>query len=200
MKEEKEKNGWLKQSQEEKNKIYSFCDDYIKFLNDVKTEREAVCYIVDILVCNGFKNIDDVKTLNFGDKVYFVNKNKCVYASVIGYNSIINGLNIIGAHIDSPRLDLKPNPIYEDLEQTLFKTHYYGGIKKYQWTAIPLALHGTIILKNGDKVDISIGENPGDPVFCINDLLPHLDRGPTKQGGAAIEGETVKCASWRASL
>ena len=106
--------------------------------------------------------------------MYFVNRKKSVYAAIIGSNSLLNGLNIIGSHIDSPRLDLKPNPLYEELEQTLFKTHYYGGIKKYQWTNNPLSIHGTVVKTNGEKVNICIGEKEEDPIFTITDLLPHL--------------------------
>ena len=123
---------------------------------------------------NGFKCICEYETLNPGDKVYYINREKSMYLAVIGEDSIENGVNIIGAHADSPRLDLKPNPLYEDNEFAYFKTHYYGGIKKYQWTTIPLSIHGVIVKPNGEKITVNIGENENDPIFTITDLLPHL--------------------------
>ena len=123
---------------------------------------------------NGFKCICEYERLNPGDKVYYINKNKSVYAAIIGKQKVEDGLNIVGAHIDSPRLDLKPNPLYEEGGFAYFKTHYYGGIKKYQWTTIPLAIHGVVIKTNGEKVTINIGEDEEDPIFTITDLLPHL--------------------------
>ena len=122
----------------------------------------------------GFKDINSMKTLKPGDKIYYINRDKNIYLAVIGKEPIENGLHIIGAHADSPRLDLKPNPVYEDGEFAYLKTHYYGGIKKYQWTTIPLAIHGVIVKSNGEKVEICIGEDDMDPIFTITDLLPHL--------------------------
>ena len=177
MKEEyitKKESGWKKINEEEKDNIFNFSEEYISFLNKSKTERESCDYIVNELNESGFRNIDDVDKLSSGDKVYMINRNKSVYACVIGADDVTNGINFIGSHIDSPRLDLKPNPIYEDAKLALFKTHYYGGIKKYQWTAIPLAMHGVVVKTNGKKIDICIGENDNDPVFTISDLLPHL--------------------------
>jgi len=168
------KSGWENLSKEEMENILSFSDGYISFLNAVKTEREAAKYAEELLIKNGFKNIDDISELSAGDKVYTVNRNKSVYAAVIGTETIDTGLNIVGSHIDSPRLDLKPNPLYEDGGFAYFNTHYYGGIKKYQWTAIPLELHGVIVKPNGEKINISIGGNDEDPIFTITDLLPHL--------------------------
>ena len=168
------KNGWENLSNDEMNEIFNFSDEYISFLNTVKTEREATKFSENLLIQNGFKNIDDIKDLKEGDKVYTVNRNKSVYAAIIGSEKIESGLNIIGSHIDSPRLDLKPNPLYEDSGFAYFNTHYYGGIKKYQWTAIPLELHGVIVKTNGEKINISIGVNDEDPIFTITDLLPHL--------------------------
>ena len=168
------KSGWGNLSDDERDKIFNFSDGYISFLNAVKTEREAAGFAEDLLIENGFKNIDDLESVSAGDKIYTVNRNKSVYAAVIGTDDIQNGLNIIGSHIDSPRLDLKPNPLYEDTGFAYFNTHYYGGIKKYQWTAIPLALHGVIVKTNGEKIDICIGEADEDPIFTITDLLPHL--------------------------
>lgn len=168
------KNGWEIATEEEKQNIFKFCDEYMYFLNRAKTEREAVEFSTDILVKNGFKNIEEVSSLNAGDKVFYINRDKNVYAAVIGKEELEKGINIVGAHIDSPRLDLKPNPVYEDTGFAYLKTHYYGGIKKYQWTTIPLAIHGVIVKANGEKVKINIGEDETDPIFTITDLLPHL--------------------------
>ena len=150
------------------------CDDYIDFLSKCKTERKCVAYITKELEKNGFKNINDVKTLKSGDKVYINKMSKALVALKIGTDDIENGMNILGAHIDSPRLDIKSNPLYEQDGLVYLNTHYYGGIKKYQWTAIPLSLEGVVFLKNGKSVEISIGDNDDDPVFCITDILPHL--------------------------
>lgn len=154
-------------------KMNDFCKEYKEFLNN-KTERECVKYIVGIAKENGFVNLDNKKTLKPNDKVYIVNKNKNVLMAVIGKCDIDNGLNLIASHIDAPRLDLKQNPLYEDNDMALMKTHYYGGIKKYQWTSIPLAMHGVIYNKDNEFIEISIGEDDDDEVFCITDLLPHL--------------------------
>lgn len=184
--------GWTNIKEEEKKEIYSFCDDYIHFLNKGKTEREVNKLIIEDLTQNGFKNIININELKPGDKVYYNNRKKSIYAAVIGSEDITTGLNIIGAHIDSPRLDLKPNPIYEDSKLALFKTHYYGGIKKYQWTTIPLSMHGVIIKTDGTKIDINIGESEDDPIFTITDLLPHLSQKQnTKNLAEAIEGESL---------
>ena len=170
----KRKNVYSEISESEKNEMLKLCDGYIDFLSDCKTERECVHEIVRVAKENGFVNLDDVSKLQPGDKIYSVNRGKNVFMAVIGSEDISSGLNIVGAHIDSPRLDLKQNPLYESEDMALFKTHYYGGIKKYQWTTIPLALHGVIFTKEGKKIELSIGENDNDPVFCITDLLPHL--------------------------
>lgn len=184
--------GWLKLNMEEKNRIFDFCDDYIKFLNESKTERETSNFIINKLENNGFKNINNMDTLNEGDKVYMSNRGKSVYAAIIGKESVTNGLNVIGSHIDSPRLDLKPNPLYEDAKLALFKTHYYGGIKKYQWTTIPLAIHGVVVKPDGTKIEIVIGEDDNDPIFTITDILPHLAQEQyEKKIGKAIEGEDL---------
>ena len=168
------KNGWADLSEEKKNEIYNYCNSYMNFLNKGKTEREIIKVSKEIADNNGFKNIDEVSSLNPGDKVYYINRGKSMYLAVIGYDSIENGINVIGAHADSPRLDLKPNPLYEDDGFAFFKTQYYGGIKKYQWTTIPLALHGVIVKKSGEVIEVNIGENESDPIFVITDLLPHL--------------------------
>ena len=168
------KVGWKNLNDEEKEKIFKFSDEYIYYLNTCKTEREAASFSKEILEKNGFKNIEDCNELKTGDKVYYLNRGKSIYAAVIGQEDIANGLNIIGSHIDSPRLDLKPNPLYEDNGFAYFKTHYYGGIKKYQWTTIPLSIHGVIVKANGEKIQINIGDKEEEPVFTITDLLPHL--------------------------
>lgn len=170
----KKENGWNHKKEEERNTIFEYAKGYIDFMNRSKTEREIIQSSKEIAQSNGFKNIEEVTTLKPGDKVYYVNREKSMYLAVIGTESIEKGINIIGAHADSPRLDLKPNPLYEDSEFAYFKTHYYGGIKKYQWTTIPLAIHGVIVKANGEKVTISIGEEEEDPIFTITDLLPHL--------------------------
>lgn len=166
--------GWENVSEENKQNIFKFSDEYIYFLNKVKTEREATCFVKKMLEENGFKDINTMETLDPGDKVYYINREKSVYSAVIGKEKLENGLRILGAHIDSPRLDLKPNPLYEDNGFAYLKTHYYGGIKKYQWTTIPLSIHGVIVKANGEKITISIGEDENDPIFTITDLLPHL--------------------------
>lgn len=170
----KTNTGWEGLEETQKNKIFTFCDEYINFLNKSKTEREIIKNVKKLAEENGFKNIHEYSNLKPGDKVYYINREKSMYLAVIGENSIENGINIIGAHADSPRLDLKPNPLYEDSGLAFFKTHYYGGVKKYQWTTIPLAMHGVIVKPNGEKVEICIGENEEDPIFTITDLLPHL--------------------------
>ena len=168
------KNGWESASEEEKQSIFKFCDEYIYFLNQSKTERETVTTTKEILLKNNFKDIADTESINPGDKVFYINRDKNIFAAVIGTKNFEEGINIVGAHVDSPRLDLKPNPLYEDSGFAYLKTHYYGGIKKYQWTAIPLSIHGVIVKTNGEKVIINIGEQESDPIFTITDLLPHL--------------------------
>lgn len=168
------KCGWETLADSVKNDVIRFSDEYIHFLNRSKTERESTSFITEILEKNGFVNIKDKMILVPGDKVYYVNREKSVYAAIMGNKPVEAGLNIIGSHIDSPRLDLKPNPLYEDNGFAYFKTHYYGGVKKYQWTTIPLSIHGVIVKANGEKVTINIGEDESDPIFTITDLLPHL--------------------------
>ena len=168
----KKENGW--NTAKNKENIFDYAKGYIDFMNHSKTEREIIKSSKKIAESNGFKNIDELNTLKAGDKVYYINRNKSMYLAVIGKNNIEEGVNMIGAHADSPRLDLKPNPLYEDNELAYFKTHYYGGIKKYQWTTIPLSIHGVIVKKSGEKIEINIGENEEDPIFTITDLLPHL--------------------------
>ncbi len=151
-----------------------FCEGYKSFLDKAKTEREAAAEIIELAKANGYVEFIPGEKYTAGEKIYYNNRNKSVILCVIGKRSIIDGVKIAAAHIDSPRLDLKPNPLYEDTEIALFKTHYYGGIKKYQWTAIPLALHGAVALKDGSVVNVCVGEDEDDPKFVITDLLPHL--------------------------
>lgn len=186
------KNLYLKIDDEQFKKVQNFSENYKNFLNSSKTEREATAFFVQKAKENGFKEIDLNKKYAPGDKVFRVNRNKSVVFAVIGENNSREGFNIAVSHIDSPRIDLKPNPLYESNEIAFFKTHYYGGIKKYQWTAIPLALHGKIILKNQNSIEISIGENENEPCFYISDLLPHLAREQmSKTMSKAIEGESL---------
>ena len=168
------KNGWENLNDDKKQEIYNYCNSYMNFLNNGKTEREIIKESKYIADTNGFVDINSVQSLKAGDKVYYINREKSMYLAVIGYDNIENGINVVGAHADSPRLDLKPNPLYEDDGFAFFKTQYYGGIKKYQWTTIPLALHGVIVKRNGDKIEVNIGESDSDPIFVITDLLPHL--------------------------
>ena len=168
------KCGWEATSDFEKQKINVFGDEFIYFLNNAKTEREAVYFAKEVLQKNGFVDLRDKLVLEPGDKVYYINREKSVYIAIIGTDALETGLNIVGAHIDSPRLDLKPNPLYEDTGFAYLKTHYYGGIKKYQWTTIPLSIHGVIVKTNGEKIKVNIGEDEADPIFTITDLLPHL--------------------------
>ena len=160
----------------ETKKVYSFSEKYKQFLNKAKTERESISAIVDILEKNGFENIDKVKQNKklSSKKVYKIHRGKALALAVLGKEKIRSGVNIIASHVDSPRLDLKQQPLYEDTDIAFLKTHYYGGIRKYQWLTIPLALHGRIVKSDGDKIDITIGELDDDPVFTISDLLPHL--------------------------
>ena len=171
------KAGWSSLSEEENRNVFKFSDEYMFYLNQAKTEKEIVHFSKEILLKNDFRELKDVESLHPGDKVFWVNRNRSLYIAVIGSENLENGLRIVGAHGDSPRIDLKQNPLYEENEVALLKTHYYGGIKKYQWAAIPLALHGIVAKTNGERVWISVGEEEADPVFYITDLPPHLSRG-----------------------
>ena len=169
-----------------------YCEGYKAFLDGAKTEREAVKAAVAKAESKGFQPFIYGKTYKAGDKVYINNRGKTVAFAVIGKDPVEEGVNITAAHIDSPRLDLKPNPLYEDLDLALFKTHYYGGIKKYQWTAIPLSLHGVFALKDGTVKEVSIGEKEDEPKFVINDLLPHLASEQVKRPlSEGIKGEEL---------
>ena len=163
-----------KEAPEQKELAYAFAQGYKKFLDEAKIERECVCFAVAALEKAGYTVFDPKKEYQPGDKVYSVNRGKSIIATTWGKKDICEGVRINGAHIDSPRLDLKPNPLYERKELAYFKTHYYGGIRKYQWVTIPLAMHGVMIKKSGEVVHVNIGEDENDPVLYISDLLPHL--------------------------
>jgi len=168
------KSGYEVKDEETFERAYAYAEGYKRFLDAAKTEREAVEYVTEAARDAGFVEFDADTVYKPGDKVYLVNRKKALILAVIGTEPLDKGVNIAAAHIDSPRLDLKPNPVYEDGGLALFKTHYYGGVKKYQWTAIPLALHGVLIRKDGELLRFNLGENPEDPLFTITDLLPHL--------------------------
>ena len=177
---------------ESREDIFLFSEEYKKFLNSAKTERLSVREAVYLLEEAGFVSLDTKTRLSCGDKVYEINKNKGLVAAVIGEDNLECGVNIVASHIDSPRLDLKANPLYEDSSLALLKTHYYGGIKKQQWTTVPLALYGVVYLADGSSVEISIGDGEDDPCFYISDLLIHLATSQmTKKIGEAIEGENL---------
>lgn len=161
-------------SKKEIKKADEFCIGYKAFLDNSPIEREAVRYTVELVKKSGFTEFDPDADYKAGDKVYFINRDKALALAVIGKNGVKNGARLAIAHIDSPRIDLKPNPLYEANNLALFKTHYYGGLKKYQWTAIPLSLHGTVVKLDGSRVDISWGDKDDESCFCITDLLPHL--------------------------
>ncbi|MBQ7014430.1 MAG: aminopeptidase [Oscillospiraceae bacterium] len=170
----------------------AFCEGYKAFLDAAKTEREAVNFSVAKLEEAGFRPFTPGMELKAGDRVYVNNRGKAVIMATIGTAPITEGVRLNAAHIDSPRLDLKQHPLYEDNEIALFKTHYYGGIKKYQWTAMPLSLHGVIVRADGSSVEVCIGEDAGDPVFCISDLLPHLAANQMKRTlHEGIKGEEL---------
>lgn len=169
-----------------------FCEGYKKYLDEAKIERETVDFFVKKAEARGYTEFDRTKKYVAGDKVYYNNRGKAIILCVFGKKSIADGVKISAAHIDSPRLDLKPNPLYEDSSLAFFKTHYYGGIKKYQWTAIPLALHGVVVKANCESVKVCIGEDDNDPQFVITDLLPHLANDQMKQiMSDGIKGEQL---------
>lgn len=189
-------NVWSKISQDEKKGIFAYCKQYIDFLNTVKTEREFLEYAIPVLEASGYQNIETVlesgAKLQPGDKVYQNVYNKSLLCAVVGSQKPENGFQLVGAHIDSPRLDFKQNPFYEENETVYAKTHYYGGIKKYQWLSIPLALHGVVITKSGETVTIALGDEADEPCFCIADLLPHLAQDQMKKTlGEAVPGESL---------
>ena len=190
------KNAWKTYSEEDISKLNAISAEYVKFLDNGKTERECVAQTVEMAKAKGYRDLNTViangEKLNPGDCVYSDFMGKALMLFKIGKQPIFKGLNIVGAHIDSPRNDLKQNPLYEDTDFAYLDTHYYGGIKKYQWVAMPLAMHGVVAKKDGTLVNIVIGEDPSDPVIGISDLLPHLSRDQmSKKGSVVIEGEEL---------
>jgi aspartyl aminopeptidase len=194
--EKKYESAWEKYSETEFKKVFSLSSRYIKFISQCKTERQCVNELVKEAEKKGYVDLNSIikdgKTLKAGDKVYAVNRDKNLVLYLIGEDPMENGFAILGAHIDSPRLDLKQNPLYEDTDLALFKTHYYGGIKKYQWVTVPLSIIGVVVKKTGEVVNINIGEDETDPVFCVTDLLVHLSQDQMQKTMAkGIEGEAL---------
>lgn len=188
----KQKNAWLKYDEAGRKQVMDFCEDYRKFISVNKTERECVSSIIEEAEKKGFVNLESVTDIKAGDKLYFNKMDKAVALFVIGTEPLSKGMKILGAHIDSPRLDLKQNPLYESNGFALFDTHYYGGIKKYQWVTLPMAIHGVVCKKDGSRLNINIGDNPGDPVVGISDLLIHLGAAQLEKSGAkVVEGEAL---------
>ena len=186
------KNGYTRLSAAQREEMNAYCQRYCAFMDAAKTEREATTWAEEAAIAHGFKALKPGMALQPGDKVYLNNRGKAIMLAVIGSESLANGANICAAHIDSPRMDIKPNPLYEDSELAYFKTHYYGGIKKYQWTAIPLALHGVVYRKDGSVITVTVGEDDSDPVLMITDLLPHLAADQMQKTLArGIEGEQL---------
>ncbi len=190
------KNAWKEYDKKDTKELEALCKEYRKFLNHGKTERECVKYIVELAKEAGYQDLNDIKKsgrmLKSGDKVYAVNMKKAIALFQIGADPIVEGMNILGAHIDSPRMDVKQNPLYEDTDFAYLDTHYYGGIKKYQWVTLPLAIHGVVAKKDGQVVDIVIGEDDKDPIFCVTDLLIHLaGEQMDKKAAKVVEGEQL---------
>lgn len=190
------KNAWNKYPEGERGEVFAFAEKYKEFISNCKTERECVTELIAQAKAAGFENFKEViasgKPVKAGDKLYAENMGKLLALFVIGEQPLEQGMNILGAHIDSPRLDLKQVPLYEDTELALLDTHYYGGVKKYQWVALPLALHGVIVKKDGAKVVVNIGEKEDDPVFGVSDLLVHLSSEQMeKKASKVIEGENL---------
>lgn len=190
------RNAWKDYDKKETKELEKLCKDYRKFLDNGKTERECVKYIAHLAEKAGYQDLENViqsgKKIKSGDKLYAVNMKKAIALFQIGTAPLEEGLNILGAHIDSPRMDVKQNPLYEDTDLTYLDTHYYGGIKKYQWVTLPLAIHGVVAKKNGEVVDIVIGEEETDPIFCVTDLLIHLaGEQMDKKAAKVVEGEQL---------
>ncbi len=187
------KNVYKEADGKELEKIYSFAEGYKKFLDSSKTERDAAVTAKKLAEEQGFKPFSFSEKLKAGDKRYFINRHKNVFLIKVGTEDVAkDGVRIMVAHVDSPRLDLKPNPMFEDSGLCYLKTHYYGGIKKYQWTALPLALHGVVMLRGGERKEICVGEDENDPIFYITDILPHLGAEQSaKPLGKAIDGESL---------
>ncbi len=194
--EKEKKSVWEKYDKKDLEKLEKVCGKYIQFLSDCKTERECAAEVVRQAKEAGYRDLEEIikksETLKAGDKVYAVCMNKSVVLFCIGKKPIEEGLNILGAHIDSPRLDINQNPLYEDSEMAFLDTHYYGGIKKYQWVTMPLAIHGVVVKKDGTSIAICVGEKKDDPVFCISDLLIHLaGEQMEKKAGKVVDGEDL---------
>ncbi len=188
----KRENGFYSVSDKIIKKADKFCEGYKVYLNEAKTEREAVDFAIIEAEKNGYTEFDFNNKYKAGDKVYYNNRGKALCLAVIGEKGTSEGVKIAAAHIDSPRIDLKPIPLYENTDLAMFKTHYYGGIKKYQWVAMPLAMHGVIVKKDGTVIKVCVGEKEGDPQFAITDLLPHLGADQYKKSlGAAFTGEDL---------
>ena len=190
----KTENAWKKY--QDKKEVFDFCEEYKNFMSCCKTERECVSRMVDLAVKAGYENLEEViasgKELKPGDKVYANNMGKTLAMYIIGEEPMEKGMRILGAHVDSPRLDLKQNPLYEDTELALLDTHYYGGVKKYQWVTLPMALHGVVVKKNGEIVQVSIGEKAEEPVVAISDRLIHLSgKQMQKNASEVVEGENL---------
>ncbi|NME82723.1 aminopeptidase [Clostridium sp. SM-530-WT-3G] len=190
------KNAWIKYSGEKVKEVFDFCEGYKRFMSECKTERECVKEVIRLAKAEGYEDLSEIikagRKLKAGDKVYSNNKGKTIALFIVGSEPIENGLKILGAHIDSPRLDAKQNPLYEDTDIAFLDTHYYGGIKKYQWVTLPLALHGVVVKKDGTVIDICIGEDECDPVVGITDLLVHLSSAQLdKKANKVIEGEDL---------
>ena len=195
------KTGFDRLTDEDKQGIQTYAEGYKKFLDESKTERDAVLEIARMAESKGFRAWTRDDTLRPGDKIYRINRHKGIMLAVIGEKSLAEGVRLTAAHLDAPRVDIRTVPLYEDNGMAFFKTHYYGGIKKYQWTAIPLALHGTIIRKDGSSLSVAIGEEEGDPVFCVTDLLPHLAADQMRKTLAeGIEGEKLNILIGSAAL
>lgn len=189
-------NAWKSCNKQTVKEIFGFCEGYKKFISECKTERECTRRSIKMAEEHGYRNLKEIiaakETIKSGDKVYADNMGKAIVLFNIGKKPIEDGLKILGAHIDSPRLDVKQNPLYEDSDLVLMDTHYYGGIKKYQWTTIPLALHGVVALTDGSVIDVEIGEKEKDPVVCVSDLLIHLAAEQMEKNGAkVVEGEAL---------
>lgn len=191
-KEAMKRNAWLRMDSEEIKAAYEFNQGYREFLSQVKTEREAVDYLERAARQHGFVSFDELETVSPGQKIVLTHKGKVCAMLIIGQKPLIEGINLVASHIDSPRLDLKARPLYEADGQALFKTHYYGGIKKYQWVAVPLALHGVVVKKDGKSITVSIGEQEDDLAFTIADLLPHLAKDQMElKMSEAVKGESL---------
>ncbi|MBR2186109.1 MAG: aminopeptidase [Lachnospiraceae bacterium] len=191
-----QKNTWLSYTAAQKRELEKICREYMDFLSEGKTERECADIAVNEAEKAGYRNLHDIskskKKIKAGDKVYAVCMGKTLALFNIGSDDIEEGMSILGAHIDSPRLDIKQNPLYEESELSYLDTHYYGGIKKYQWVAVPLAIHGVIVMTDGTTFEVSIGEDEDDPVFCVTDLLIHLaSEQMDKKGAKVVEGENL---------